>query len=138
MSRGFEAGLPQPSDAVLLSPWLHLGLRDPAVGAIAKIDPILNLDFCRKAARYYWGVIRWIIRCSTPATGPLTGLPKVTVLTGAHDVFNPDARAFRPRAEAEGIEIGWYELDGGTHGWMCLPFGRDAREASEYIGKIPR
>ena len=35
-----------------------------------------------------------------------------------------------------GIEIGWYELDGGTHGWMCLPFGRDAREACEYIGKI--
>jgi monoterpene epsilon-lactone hydrolase len=130
-----EAGLQQPSDAVLLSPWLHLGLPH-VVDSVAKIDPILNLDFCRKAASYYAGGDPLDHPLLSPGTGPLTGLPKVTVLTGTDDLFNPAARAFRRRAEAEGIEIGWYELDGGTHGWMCLPFGRDAREACEYIGKI--
>ena len=43
-----------------------------------------------------------------PCLGPLDGLPRLTVFTGPHDVLNPDARAFRRRATAEGLEIGWY------------------------------
>ena len=37
----------------------------------------------------------------SPATGPLTELPKVMVMTGTHDMLNPDARAFRRRAQAD-------------------------------------
>jgi hypothetical protein len=50
-------------------------------------------------------------------------------------MLNPDAQAFRRRAEAEGIQIGWYELDGGIHGSMGFPVGRDARKRMG-IGKI--
>jgi monoterpene epsilon-lactone hydrolase len=134
-----EADLPQPSDAVLLSPWLHAGLPDPAVPAVAKIDPILNLDFMHRAASYYAGGDPLDHPLISPATGPLFELPRITVMTGTHDMLNPDARAFHRRARAEGIDIGWYELDGGIHGWMGFtPLGRDAQDARQYIHDILR
>ncbi len=132
-----DAGLPQPGRAVLLSPWLHAGLPDPAVRAVAKLDPILNLEFMHRAARHFAGGDPLDHPLVSPATGPLRGLPEITVLTGTHDMLNPDARAFRRRAKAEGVEINWYELDGGIHGWMGFPaLGRDAEDACQYIRDV--
>jgi monoterpene epsilon-lactone hydrolase len=50
-------------------------------------------------------------------------------------VLNPDARAFRKRAAAEGLDIGWYELDGGVHAWVLLP-GHDAAKALDQINQV--
>jgi acetyl esterase/lipase len=121
-----DAGLPQPTDALLLSPWMHLGLPDPGVRAVAKIDPFLNLDDLRAAGIRYAGGDPLDYPLLSPSVGPLDGLPRLTVFTGTHDVLNPDARAFRKRATAEGLDIGWYELDGGMHAWMLLP-GHNAK-----------
>lgn len=132
-----EEHLPQPSDAVLLSPWLHAGLPDPAVPAVARVDPILNLPFMRRAATCYAGGDPLDHPLVSPGMGELSGLPKIMVMTGTHDMLNPDARAFRRRTEAEGVEIGWYELDGGIHGWMGWPpLGRDVRDAIEFIRDV--
>ncbi len=130
-----DAGLPQPTDAVLLSPWMHVGLPDPDVPAVAKIDPFLNLDDLRAAGIRYAGGDPLDTPLVSPSVGPLTGLPRITVFTGTHDVLNPDARAFRKRAAAEGLDIGWYELDGGVHAWMLLP-GRDAAQALDQINQV--
>jgi epsilon-lactone hydrolase len=130
-----DAGLPQPSDAVLLSPWMHVGLPDPDVPAVAKIDPFLNPDDLRAAGIRYAGGDPLDTPLVSPSAGPLTGLPRLTIFTGTHDVLNPDARAFHKRAEAEGLDIGWYELDGGLHAWMLLP-GRDAAVALAQISQV--
>ena len=42
-----DAGLPVPTDAVLLSPWMHLALPDPDVPVVAKLDPFLNPEDLR-------------------------------------------------------------------------------------------
>lgn len=129
-----DAGLPQPSDAVLLSPWMHVALPDPAVPAVAKIDPLLNLGDLRAAGIRYAGGDPLDTALVSPSTGPLTGLPRLTVFTGTHDVLNPDARAFHERATAEGVEINWFERPGAMHVWMFLP-GRGG-EALAQIGKV--
>ncbi|WP_082982837.1 alpha/beta hydrolase fold domain-containing protein [Mycobacterium sp. 1423905.2] len=116
-----DARLPQPTDAVLLSPWLHLALPDPEVAAVAKIDPFLNVDDLRAAGIRYAGGDPLDNALLSPSVGSLAGLPRLTIFTGTHDVLNPDARAFRDRAAAEGIQIGWHEVDGGLHTWMLLP-----------------
>ncbi|NDJ88020.1 MULTISPECIES: alpha/beta hydrolase fold domain-containing protein [Mycolicibacter] len=127
------AGLPQPGDALLLSPWLHAALPDPGVAAVAAVDPILSPSVLREAARHYAGGASLDDPLISPSTVPLSGLPRISILTGTHEVLNPDARAFRRRANAEGVELGWYELDGGIHAWMFLPVGRNARDAWDYI-----
>jgi acetyl esterase/lipase len=130
-----DAGIPAPTDAVLLSPWMHLALPDPDVPVVAKIDPFLNPADLRAAGIRYAGGDSLDTPLLSPSVGPLTGLPRLTVFTGTHDVLNPDARAFRKRAAAEGVDIGWYELEGGVHAWMLLP-GRDAADAGEQIRKV--
>jgi acetyl esterase/lipase len=130
-----DAGLPQPSDAVLLSPWMHVGLPDPGVPAVAKIDPVLDLDNLRAAGTRYSGGDPLDTPLISPSVGPLTGLPRLTVFTGTHDVLNPDTRAFYERATTEGVDIGWYERPGGIHGWMFLP-NRHGREAMTQIRQL--
>ena len=50
MPRGARSpALPAPTDAVLLSPWMHLALPDPDVPVVAKIDPFLNPEDLRAA-----------------------------------------------------------------------------------------
>lgn len=130
-----DAGLPQPTDAVMLSPWMHLGLPDPDVVSVAKIDPFLNLDDLRAAGIRYAGGDPLDTPLLSPSVGPLHDLPRLTVFTGTHDVLNPDARAFRTRAAAEGLEIGWYELEGGMHTWMLLP-GHKAKVTMRQISQV--
>ncbi|WP_155763980.1 alpha/beta hydrolase fold domain-containing protein [Mycobacterium asiaticum] len=130
-----DAGLPQPTDALLLSPWMHLGLPDPDVRAVAKKDPFLNLDDLRAAGLRYAGGDPLDTPLLSPSVGPLDGLPRLTVFTGTHDVLNPDARAFRRRATDEGLQIGWYELEGGMHAWMLLP-GHKAKVTLEQIRQV--
>jgi acetyl esterase/lipase len=127
-----DARLPQPSDAVLLSPWMHVALPDPDVPTVAKIDPVLNLDDLRAAGIRYAGGDPPDTTLVSPSVGPLTGLPRLTLFTGTHDVLNPDTRAFRKRATDEGVDIGWYERPGGMHMWMFLP-GRRTGEALAQI-----
>lgn len=127
-----DAGLPQPSDAVLLSPWMHVALPDPNVPAVAKVDPLQNVDDLRAAGIRYAGGDPLDTPLVSPTVGQLTGLPRLTVFTGTNDVLNPDTRAFRERAAAEGLDIGWHELEGGTHVWMLLP----GRHSGETLGQI--
>ncbi|KUH87750.1 MULTISPECIES: alpha/beta hydrolase [unclassified Mycobacterium] len=130
-----DADLPQPSDAVLLCPWMHIALPHPDVPAVAKIDPLLNVDHLRAAGIRYAGGDPLDMPLVSPGAGPLTGLPRLTVFTGTHDVLNPDARDFHKRAIAEGLDIGWYETQGAMHVWMFLP-GRRAAEALAQIRQV--
>ena len=130
-----DAGLPPPTDAVLLSPWMHVALPDPGVPAAAKIDPFLNLDDLRAAGIRYASGDPLDTPLVSPCVGPLTGLPRLTIFTGTHDVLNPDARAFRERATAEGVDIGWHEREGGLHCWVLLP-GQGAAAGLAQIRKV--
>jgi acetyl esterase/lipase len=128
-----DAGLPPPSDAILLSPWLHVALPDPGVVAAAKIDPLLNPEDLRAIAVRYAGGDPLDTVLISPGVGPLVGLPRLSVFTGTRDLLNPDTRAFHRRAMAEGVDIGWYEREGGTHMWMYALGSRGAQVAFRQI-----
>jgi len=130
-----EAGLPQPSDAVLLSPWLDLALANPAIPEVDARDPVLNAAHARECGR------RWADGAPlddpklSPVHVPLRGLARVTVFTGTLDILNPDARVLRERAREDGVEIGWLEEHGQLHDWM-LSVGGAARRAFREIGRV--
>jgi acetyl esterase/lipase len=127
-----DAGMPQPRDALLLSPWMHVGFPNPRVAAIARIDPALNVDVLRVAGERYAGGAPLDFPLISPGFGSLAGLPRLTIFTGTHDVLNPDTRDFHQRALAAGVAVNWHERPRAMHCWMVMP-GRAAREALDTI-----
>ncbi len=130
-----EHGLPQPSDCVLLSPWLDLTLSNPAIAAVDRIDPLLNAAHLRECGRLWAGGESLDDPKLSPVNAPLRGLAKLAVFTGTLDVLNPDARVLRDRAAKEGVELVWRETPGAIHVWM-FGFWPSARAAFREIGSI--
>jgi len=119
-----DAGLPRPSDAVLLCPWMHVALPDPDVPALARSDATYNVDDLRAAGLRYAGGDPVDTPLVSPGVGPLEGLPRLTIFSGTHDVLHPDTRAFHQRAVAEGLDVDYFVQPGGMHLWMYVP-GKD-------------
>jgi acetyl esterase/lipase len=116
-----DAGIPQPRDALLLSPWMHVGFPNPRAAAVARIDPALSIDALRVAGERYAGGAPLDFPLISPGAGPLGGLPRLTIFTGTHDVLNPDTRDFHRRALAAGVQINWHERRRAMHCWMVMP-----------------
>lgn len=111
-------------DAVLLCPWLHVALPHPDVAGLARSDVTFNVDDLRAAGLRYAGGDPVDTPLVSPATGPLDGLPRLTLVSGTHDVLHPDTREFWDRAVAAGLDVDGYEQYAGRHLWMYLP-GQD-------------
>ncbi|HEY5150311.1 MAG TPA: alpha/beta hydrolase fold domain-containing protein [Mycobacterium sp.] len=120
-ARGHVVYLP---DAVLLCPWLHVALPHPDVAGLARSDVTFNVDDLRAAGLRYAGGDPVDTPLVSPATGPLDGLPRLTLVSGTHDVLHPDTREFWDRAVAAGLDVDGYEQYAGRHLWMYLP-GQD-------------
>jgi monoterpene epsilon-lactone hydrolase len=128
-----DAGLPPPTDAVLLCPWLHVALPHPDVARLSRSDATFNVDDLRAAGLRYAGGDPVDTPLVSPATGPLDGLPALTIFSGTHDVLHPDTREFWDRAVAAGHDVDGYEQYGGQHLWMYLPGQDGARPVFDKI-----
>jgi acetyl esterase/lipase len=124
----------QPGAALLLSPWLDVALSHPDSEAVARIDPALDIGRLRVAGRHYAGGDPLDNPLISPGLGKIAGLPPLSIYTGTHDVLNPDTRAFRDRAEAEGADLKWHEEERAMHCWMVMP-GRHSRAAIETMAR---
>lgn len=122
-------GIPEPARLVLVSPWLDVTLRNPALPAADARDPLLDLEGLRDAGRLYAGTQPPEDPLVSPLYGPLEGLPPVTVLVGTHDVLLPDVRRFRDLARAAGVRVDYHEFRAMVHEWTLrrLPEARAAR-----------
>ena len=93
-----DAGLPQPSSAVLLSPWADLSLGGGSLTTRAPLDPFLTPDGLRaRAADYLGGADPCSGRVSA-VFADLTGLPPLLIQVGSHEVLLDDAVRLAERA----------------------------------------
>lgn len=116
-----EDGLPQPGNVVLLSPWLDVGLSNPEIPALDRIDPFLGVDGLKYAGAAYARDVDLKSYLVSPVYGSFKNLAPVTVFIGTRDILFPDCRKLRERAAAEGVAIDYREYDGMVHDWMLGP-----------------
>lgn len=121
-------GIPEPGRLLLISPWLDVSMRNPALADADRLDPLLDLEGLRDAGRLYAGDRATDDPVVSPLYGPLEGLPPMTVLVGTHDLLLPDARRFRDLARAAGATLDYHEFPGMLHEWTLhrLPESRAA------------
>ncbi|WP_420309169.1 alpha/beta hydrolase fold domain-containing protein [Streptomyces sp. YS-B37] len=122
--------LPGPRHLALFSPWLDIGLENPDIPPVDRVDPTLAVPGLRYAG-LLWANGRDL---KDPAVSPLHGDPAglcpITMFIGTHDIFLPDCRELMAKAKASGTDVTLYEFPGAFHVFIAgtvLPESRIAR-----------
>ena len=120
--------LQQPSQIILLSPLLDATFSHPDIPEIDKVDPYLDLPGLKLAVKAYAAGIELTDYRISPLYGPLEKLAPVHLFIGTHEIFWPDPKKLKARAEEKGLHLTYYEYHHMYHGWLFLnmPEARDA------------
>lgn len=131
-----EIGLPQPNNVIMLSPCLDASLENPEIPDYQKIDRMLSSAMLKHRFLSYAGGAENILDYRvSPMFGDISSLAPMTVIMGTNEIFIPDARLFKAKAEEAGIAINYYEFAHMPHAFPLYPMpeGKQARELIKQI-----
>ena len=100
-----HAGLPQPTGAVLMSPWADLTLSGESISAKAAVDPALTPEGLRRRAVDYVADGDRRAELVSPIFADLTGLPPLLIQAGSHEILLDDATRLAARAAAADVAV---------------------------------
>lgn len=100
-----HARLPQPSAAVLMSPWADLTLSGDSIRGKAAVDPALTPEGLRRRARDYVAAGDRRAELVSPIFADLTGLPPLLIQAGSHEILLDDATRLAARAAAADVAV---------------------------------
>lgn len=113
-----KLGLPQPSCAVLWSPWLDLTCSLPAYARNAALDPTLDAASLLACVQHYVGAQLPRDECLHPLDAYLGGLAPLQVQAGSIEVLLDDAMKLAQRAIAHGVHCQLEVWPGMPHVWQ--------------------
>ncbi len=100
-----HAGLPQPTAAVLMSPWADLTLSGDSISAKAAVDPALTPEGLRRRAVDYVPDGDRTAELVSPIFADLTGLPPLLIQAGSHEILLDDATRLAARAATADVAV---------------------------------
>jgi acetyl esterase/lipase len=110
-----HGGLPQPSAAVLMSPWADLTLSGDSISGKAEADPALTPDgLARRAADYLAGSDP-AGELVSPIFADLAGLPPLLIQAGSHEILLDDATRLAARAASADVAVSLEVTPGVPH-----------------------
>lgn len=125
-----DRGGPQPSELVLLSPWVDLTTSTPETATVSATDPWLFLGKIEAYAGWWAGSPEDLARPEvSPALADLHGLPRALVFCGTGDTLAPGCRLLARRAAEAGWDLTYVEEPGLIHVYPQLPLIPEAKRA---------
>ncbi|MDX6347883.1 MAG: epsilon-lactone hydrolase [Streptomyces sp.] len=124
-----EAGLPQPSSAVVFSPWTDLTLSGDSMAGKAAADPTLTEKGLRTRARDYLGETDPASPLASPLFADLTGLAPLLIQVGSHEILLNDATRLATRAAEQDVPVElqvWTQVPHVFQGFAALLDEADA------------
>ena len=112
---------PQPTQLVLLSPWVDLVGSTPGTTGAAARDPWLRLSKLRLYGSWWAGDDDPSRPEVSPLHGDCTGLPRTLVMCGTRDLLLPQVREVVRRAAAAGVAVTYREQADLLHVYPLLP-----------------
>ncbi|MFP8489636.1 alpha/beta hydrolase fold domain-containing protein [Gracilimonas sp. Q87] len=122
----------QPSQLVLLSPWLDLSLSNPLIEDTEDNDPLLDVEALRTLGKQYAADVELTDFRASPIYGNIRRVAPTTLFVGTHDIMLADSRKLRLKAESEPVVFNYLEFNGMFHDWMFFNFP-DAKKAQAMI-----
>lgn len=119
-----------PDGIIVTSPWLDAGLTNQEISTRQAEDPFLDAQTLRFQGKVYAGSVGVNHPWASPLRGDFAKAPRITVLTGTHDILNPDALSFAAKAQERNWPVTTFEYPGMNHLFAAYPTpeGRDARQ----------
>lgn len=112
-----KRGLPQPSAAVLWSPWLDLACSGMSYAENAEADPTLSAESLLACARHYIGAQIPHDESLHPLDAYLGGLAPLLLQVGSIEVLLDDSLQLAQRAIAHGVHCQLEVWPGMPHVW---------------------
>jgi epsilon-lactone hydrolase len=110
-----RAGLPQPTSAFLMSPWVDLAGTGQSITAKADVDPIITADAVHIRARDYLNGADASDPSVSPVYGSLAGLPPLLIQAGSHEILLDDAIRLAARAAYDDVAVTLDVVPGVPH-----------------------
>ena len=125
-----HAGLPQPTAAVLMSPWADLTLSGDSISAKAALDPALTPEGLRRRAADYVPAGDRTAELVSPIFADLTGLPPLLIQAGSHEILLDDATRLAAHAAAADVAVTLEVTPGVPHVFQGFAAMLDEGEAA--------
>jgi monoterpene epsilon-lactone hydrolase len=100
-----EAGVPLPSCAYVMSPYVDLTLSGETLAGKAEVDPLLTPDGLRARVPDYVGTADAADPSVSPIFGDLRGLPPLLIQVGSHEILLSDALRLAGRAAISDVPV---------------------------------
>jgi monoterpene epsilon-lactone hydrolase len=125
-----EAGLPLPSCAFLMSPYVDLTLSGETLTDREALDPVLTPDGLRARVPDYVGDADVADPQISPIFGDLSGLPPLLIQVGSHEVLLSDALRLAERAALSDVAVTLQVTPGVPHVFQGFAGLLDEAEAA--------
>lgn len=125
-----DEGLPRPSSAFLMSPWVDLTLSGDSITERAAVDPALTPDGLHRRAADYLAGADAASGLISPIYADLSGLPPLLIQVGSHEILLDDATRLATRAAAAEIAVTLEVTPGVPHVFQAFAAILDEGDAA--------
>lgn len=114
---------PLPKKTILISPWLDVRLTNEKISEVQKVDKELSKEKLLLAGIAYAGEDGMESYLVNPIDGDMSKLKNIIIMTGTHDILNPDVDILVEKAKQVGVEIQVKEYEEAPHIWFINQTG---------------
>lgn len=132
-----ELLLPQPKELVLFSPWVDIATDNPEIASYELFDPILKQSGIQEVAKF-WAGEELKQPLVSPLFGDLSGLGRIRIYIGTHDILYPDNRLLHEKLLKEGIDHRYIEREKMNHVYVGLPIKEARVDIQELIEELKK
>lgn len=132
-----ELSLPQPKEIVLFSPWVDIATDNPEIALVEPFDPFLKQSGIQEVAKF-WAGEELKQPLVSPLFGDLSGLGRISIYIGTHDIFCPDNRLLHEKLLKEGITHRYIEREKMNHVYVLFPIKETREDIQELIEELKK
>lgn len=122
----------KPSKIVMICPWLDISIDSRRIKRIEKKDFILNRQKLLEFAKQYAGNDNLKNPLVSPLFGSISGLGKMLLVSGTHELIYPDCHELYKKARDEDVDLDFLVYNKMPHVWIFYPI-MEARHVFERI-----
>lgn len=134
-----DEGLPMPSAAFLLSPWLDLSGVGETMHSRSERDPWFHADDIHEIAKFYCETGQRTDPRVSPVYADMHGMPPMHIQVGDDEILLSDATRLADKLSAAGVEVTvdvWHEMWHVFQAFLLIV--PEAREAVRRMGEAMR